>query len=35
MVQRINYIHMHFVENGEKPSQDLKKECAMEVQFKD
>jgi hypothetical protein len=34
MIQMINYIHMHFVENGEKPSQDLK-ECAMEVQFKD
>jgi hypothetical protein len=35
MIQKVNYIHMHFLENGEKASQDLKKECAMEEQFKD
>jgi hypothetical protein len=35
MIQMINYIHMHFVENGEKPSQNLKRECVIEVQLKD
>jgi hypothetical protein len=35
MIQMINYVHMHFVEYGEKPIQNLKGECAMEIQLKD
>jgi hypothetical protein len=34
-IQRIKYVHMRFVEFGEKQSQELKKECAMEINLKD
>jgi hypothetical protein len=34
-IQRVNYVHRRFVENGLVPSQDLKRECAMEFQLKD
>jgi hypothetical protein len=34
-IQRVNYVHKRFVEDGEVPSQDLKRECAMEIHLKD
>jgi hypothetical protein len=34
-IQRIKYVHMRFVEIGEKQSQELKKECAMEINLND
>ena len=34
-IQRLNYIHLRLMESGGQPSQDLKKECAMEIQLKD
>jgi hypothetical protein len=33
-IQRIKYVHMRFVEFGEQQSQELKKECAMEINLK-
>jgi len=34
-IQRLNYIHLRFLENGGQASQELKRECAMEIQLKD
>jgi len=34
-IQRVNYIHLRFMENGGESDQEFKKECAMEIQLKD
>jgi hypothetical protein len=34
-IQRVQYIHLRFVENGCKSSQEFKSECAMEISLKD
>lgn len=34
-IQRLQYIHMRFVENGCKSNIDFKSECAMEINLKD
>ena len=33
-IQRVNYIHLHFMKNGGESNQEFK-ECAMEIQLKD
>lgn len=34
-IQRVNYIHLRFVENGASSNQEFKKECATEINLKD
>jgi hypothetical protein len=35
LIQKLNYIHLKFVENEYKATVELKKECAQEIQLKD